>query len=67
MSVHVVAYVTCDTPGCMASHRGPEPRTVTQVTDAALEARMAAQQAGWVVRRLRAGVDLCPACREAAA
>lgn len=35
--------------------------------DAALEARMSAQENGWVVRRLRAGVDLCPACREAAA
>lgn len=62
MSVHVVVTVTCEHPGCVSLVRlGRRP--VSQVSDASLEARMVAQEAGWATRRNHSGVDLCPAHR----
>lgn len=59
MTAGVQVAVRCEHPNCQAYHRGPHWRTVSQVADATLEARMSAQAAGWQIRRGHSGVDLC--------
>lgn len=57
------AYHDARTRSSNARHHGT-PRQAARANQAALDARMSAQQAGWQVKRGHSGTDRCPACRE---
>lgn len=62
MSVTVTVALVCEGCGATFEPHLP-PRTVGRVGDATIEARMAAQEAGWATRRNHSGHDLCTGCR----
>lgn len=65
MSITATVHVTCEK--CGRTREGRTSRAISSVGEATLEARMAAQEAGWQTRRNHGGADLCPTCREAVA
>ena len=64
MSVTVSVAVVCEHPGCAGAIERVGTVTVSKVSDASIEARMAEQEAGWATRRKHSGADLCPTHRE---